>query len=166
MTHNILWAFYFENFLKFLNQKIVFFTSLYIEALLFEASERSIFMAKKKIQKPLSKQKWNKRFKFYHNKGSGHFLLGVAERGDYAAGHDLTTHPSLTISGRPKRKYLRLNRNPNPEDSRTSYINKHLRKDIKKSFEDTGKKKLTVKKKWKLSKKDKKRIKKIDRHKI
>ena len=130
------------------------------------ASDKERIMPKKKIQKPLSKQKWNKQFKFYHNKGSEHFLLGVAERGGCAAGHDLTTHPSLNKNGKPKRKYLELTKNPNPEDSRVSYINRRLRKDVKRFFEDTGKKRLTVKKKWKLSKRDKKRIKKLDRKKL
>ena len=90
---------------------------------------------KRKKQRPLSKQKWNKQIKIYHNKGSEHFLLVVAERGDYVSGHDLTTHPILNIKGYPKKKYLKLHKNPNPKDPRDSYLNKHLRKNIKNIFQ-------------------------------
>ena len=121
---------------------------------------------KKKHQKPLNRQKWNKIIKIYHNKGSEHFLISIATRGDYAAGHDLTTHPSLNKNGFPKKKYMLLHKNPNPLDKRKSYINKHLRKNIKMHFVDTGRKRLELKKKWKVSKKDKKKIKRIDRNKI
>ena len=98
--------------------------------------------------------------------GSKHFLLGSAERGDYVAGHDLTTHPSLNKTGKPKRKYLELLKNPNPEDERVSYINKHLRKDVNKHFLDTGRQRLTLKKKWRLSKKDRMHVRRIDRKKL
>ena len=120
-------------------------------------------MAKRKNEPITKKRKWNRQIKFYHNKGSGHFLLGIAEKGDYVAGHDLTTHPSLKKEGQPKNKYYQLNKNPNLEDKRISFINKRLRKDVRKHFPDTGRPRLTVKKKWKLSKRDKKKINKIDR---
>ena len=118
------------------------------------------------MQKPLNKQKWNKQIKIYHNKGSGHFLLGVAEKGDYVADHDLTTHPILNKIGKPKKKYMLLSKNPNPKDLRKSYLNKHLRKNITRHFPDTGRKRLEIKKKWKISKKDKKAIKRINHKKI
>ena len=121
---------------------------------------------KKKIRKLLFKQRWNKQYKLYHNKGSEHFYLGVALRGDFVAGHDMTTHPSLNKRGKPKRKYIVLIKNPNPKDDRTSYVDKFLRKNVRKHFEDSGKKRLTVKKKWKLSKADKKIINKIDKNKL
>ena len=123
-------------------------------------------MPKKKIQKPLSKQKWNKQIKIYHNKGSEHFLLGIAEKGDNVAGHDMTTNPSRRSNGKPRKKYLELLKNPNPEDSRKSYIDKKLRKNIRIHFDGSTHKRLTRKKKWKLSKRDKKRISKLDRKKL
>ena len=121
---------------------------------------------KNKKQKPLLKQKWNKHFVFYHNKGTLHFVLGVAKRGDYVAGHELTTHPSLNKNGKPKKKYILLQKNPNPGDVRNSYADKHLRKNIRVHFQDTWEKRLVIRKKWKLSKKDKKYIKKLDKKKI
>ena len=121
---------------------------------------------RRKIQLPTNNKKWNRHFAFYHNMGSKHFLLGVAEKGDHIAGHDLTTHPSLNKNNKPKRKYLKLVRNPNSRDKRVSYINKHLRKDVKKHFSDTGNLRLTLKKNWKLSKRDKKRVRKIDYKKL
>lgn len=122
-------------------------------------------MSKKHKQQPVNRQKWNKQIKFYHNKTSNHFFLSVAKRGDYVAGHDMTTHPTLTKSGVPKKRYLKLIHNPNPNDSRNSYIHKKLRKDVRIHFEDTHQMRLSLKKQWKLSKADKKRIKKIDRNK-
>ena len=121
---------------------------------------------KYKIQRPTLKQKWNKQLKCYHNKGSGHFLLCVAKKTTKVAGHDLTTHPSLTKNNSPKNKYIALTNNPNLDDTRISYINKKLRKNVDLYFKDTGKRRLTVKKKWKLSKKDKSVIKRIDKNKI
>ena len=121
---------------------------------------------KRKYQKPLNKQKWNKQIKFYHNRTTQHFLLGVARRGDYVAGHDMTSHPLLTLNGKPKSKYLTLSKNPNPDDNRISYINKHIRKNIKIHFDDPYSKRLKIKKNWKLSKRDKEMIQKIDRKKI
>ena len=123
-------------------------------------------MKKRKNQKPLNKQRWNKQIKFYHNKGSGHFFLCVGYRGDYVAGHDLTTHPTLNRKGKPKNKYIALFKNPNPNDKRKSFMDKHLRKNLKIHFQDSGKKRLTKKQNWKLSKRDKKRIKRLDRNKI
>ena len=121
---------------------------------------------KTKKQKPFTKQKWNKRIVFYHNKGSNHFFLSVAKRGDFVAGFDMTTHPSLTISGNVKRKYIVLIVNPNPNDYRASYVDKKFRSNLKIHFSDSGKRRLTKKKNWKLNKKDKKRIKKLSRNKI
>lgn len=121
---------------------------------------------KRKIQNPPIKQKWKLQKKFYHNKASHHFFLGIAKRGVTLAGHDMTTHPSLTSSGRPKKKYLILHDNPNPNDKRKSYLDRKLRKNVKVCFDDSGKKRLTIKKGWKLSKKDIKAIKKIDKKQI
>ena len=119
-----------------------------------------------KMQKVTLKQSWNKQIKFYHNKGSAHFYLGVGKKGDYVAGHDLTTHPSLNKKGQAKKKYLKLTKNPNPEDKRNSYVDKKLRKNVKIHFVDTNNKRLLQKRKWKLAKIDKKVIKKIDRNRI
>ena len=121
---------------------------------------------KKKHQKPLNYRKWNKQIKIFHNKGSKHFLLVIALRGNYVAGHDLTTHPSLNKDGNPKKKYLKLYKNPNPSDKRNSYLDKHLRINIRINFDDTGRKRLIVKRKWKISKRDKKIIKRMDRNKL
>ena len=121
---------------------------------------------KTKKQNPIAKQRWSKRIVFYHNKGSNHFFLSVARKGDYVAGYDMTTHPSLTIDNRVKKKYLVLTANPNPNDSRQSYIDKKFRNNVKEHFKDSGKKRLTKKKKWKLNNKDKKTIKKLSRKKI
>ena len=120
---------------------------------------------KTKIQKPTYKQKWNKQIKFFHNKGSQHFFLSTGQKRCFVMGHDLTTHPALNKKGNPKRKYIELRNNPNHKDKRTSYVDKHLRKNISIYFVDTGRKRLTEKKKWKLSNYDKKRIKKEDRNK-
>ena len=116
------------------------------------------------MQKPTNKQKWNRQIKIYHNKASCHFYLGVAKRGDCVAGHDMTTHPSLTKSGDPKKKYIALSINPNPSDKRKSYIDKKLRKNVNVHFEDTMRKRLTHKKGWKLKRKDKKMINKFDKN--
>lgn len=123
-------------------------------------------MPKKKYRKILKKQKWNWQIKFYHNRVSGHFLLGVAKRGDYIAGHDMTTHPSLKNNGKPRKRYLELSENPNPNDIRPSFIYKKLRKDIRVHFEDTLQKRLSLRKGWKLTKADKRRIKKLDKKQI
>ena len=122
---------------------------------------------RRKIQKPSYYSKWNKKIDFYHNKTSQHFLLGVAKRGDFVAGHDMTTHPSLRKKdNKPKKKYLELVKNPNPNDSDRSYIDKKLRKNIKMHFEDTKSKRLTRKKDWKLDPASRKRIKRLDKGKI
>ena len=94
----------------------------------------------RKNQKPLIKQKWNKRIVFYHNKGSKHFFLSIGKRGVYVMGFDMTTHPSLTKKHRVKKKYIALVINPSPHDRRISYIDKKLRINIKIHFEDTHKK--------------------------
>ncbi len=120
-------------------------------------------MKKKKYQKPLMKQKWNKQTKFYHNLTSKHFILTIASKGDYVAGHDMTTHPSLKRNGKIKRKYILSKTNPNPNDKRQSYVDRKLRIGLKIHFTDTGKTRLRLKRGWKLSKKDKKLIKKLDR---
>ena len=75
----------------------------------------------------------------------------------------MTTHQSLTTSGNPKKKYIALSCNPNPNDSRKSYIDKKLRKNVNIHFEDTMRKRLTHKKGWKLKRKDKKIINKLDK---
>ena len=121
---------------------------------------------KEKTQKPLNKQKWNKGFNFYHNKSSQLFLLTIANRGDYVAGHDMTTHPSLNKDKKPKKKYMLLHKNPNSKDQSNSYVNKKLRIPIKRHYEDTGNERLTPKKKWKVCKQDKKALGKLDRGKI
>ena len=78
----------------------------------------------------------------------------------------MTTHPSLTKDGKPRKKYLLLNQNPNRLDERLSYIDKKFRNDIQLRFADTLQRRLTIKKKWKLDKVSKKVIKKLDRKKI
>lgn len=118
---------------------------------------------KEKIQKPIYRQKWKLQQKFYHNKASQHFFIGTAKRGETLAGHDMTTHPSLTSLGRPKKKYIALSKNPNPNDSRGSYLDRKLRMNVRIYFEDTRKKRLTIKKGWSLCKADIKRIKRIDK---
>ena len=95
-----------------------------------------------------------------------HFFLSAAKRGDYVMGYDMTTHPSLNSGGKVKKKYLLLTKNPNPIDFRKSYIDKKLRFDITIHFKDSGRKRLTIKKKWKVSNCDKKRIKKMTRKQI
>ena len=121
---------------------------------------------KKKIQKPFYLQKWRKQETFYHNNTSQHFFLGVAKRGDTLAGHDMTTHPTLYKNGKPKRRYLKLKKNPNPKDNRASYLHRKLRKNVRMHFEDTHQLRLIRKKKWKLCKEDSKIIKKMDRKQI
>lgn len=120
---------------------------------------------RKKIQKPIVQNRWNKQTDIYHNKGSRHFLLGVAKRGDYALGHDMTTSPSLTKDSTPRKRYFALSKNPNPYDKRKSYIHRNPRI-VKKHFEDSGERRLTKKKRWKLCKKDKKSIQKMDKKRI
>ena len=78
----------------------------------------------------------------------------------------MTTHPTLNKNGKPKRRFLKLTKNPNPNDSRNSFIHRKLRKDVKIHFEDTRQKRLALKRKWKLSKIDRKIIRKLDRKKI
>ena len=120
-----------------------------------------------KTQKPTLIQRWNKQIKFYHNKTSKHFYLGTYIRGDYVAGHDMTTHPELKKNGKPKNKYLQLKKNPNPSDTkRKSYIDKHLRKNNRIHFADSNRKRLTKKRNWKISKSDKKVINKVDKNQI
>ena len=118
-----------------------------------------------KIQKPITCNKWNKQTEIYHNKGSKHFLLSVESRGDYAFGHDMTTSPSLTKDNQPRKRYMALYKNPNPKDKRTSYIHKNPRI-VKKHFEDSGDKRLTKKREWKVHKKDKRVIKKLNKKKL
>ena len=121
---------------------------------------------KRKIEKPYIKKKWQKRTKFYHNKGSLHFLWSIANKGDVVAGHDMTSHPAVNkTTGKPKRKYMEV-KNPDPGSDKQSFINKKLRKDLKIHFPDTGNIRLTEKKKWVANDEDVKRIKKIDKNKI
>ena len=123
-------------------------------------------MPKHKNEPTTNNRKWNRQIKFYHNLGSKHFFLSVARKGDTVAGHDMTTHPSLTNKGLPRKKYIKLFKNPNPKDQRDSYIDKKLRTNVRIKFNDSLKRRLRPKKKWKLSKKDKKRINKLDKKKL
>ena len=121
---------------------------------------------RRKIQRPLNRQKWRRQEGFYHNKTSQHFFLGTAKRGDALSGHDMTTHPSRTSQGKPKKKYMKLFKNPNPNYMRDSYIDKKLRINVKIYFEDSRNKRLTVKRGWKLAKTDVRRIKRLDKKQI
>ena len=118
---------------------------------------------RRKIQKPSNQQRWVRKIVFYHNKASQHFFLSVARRGNTLAGHDMTTHPSLTSLGKPKRKYIELFQNPNPKDMRKSYIDKKLRFNVRIYFEDSKNKRLTIKYGWKLHRMDTKRINRLDK---
>ena len=129
-------------------------------------AKRKTIRFKKRIQKPLLQQKWKKQEAFYHNQTSKHFFLGVAKRGDTLAGHDMTTHPSLNKGGKPKKRYLKLQKNPNPKDNRDSYIHRKLRKNVRIHYEDTHLLRLTRKKKWKLCKTDRRIIKRMDKKQI
>ena len=94
-------------------------------------------------------------------------MLATAKRGDAVAGHDMTTHPSLRKKdNKPKKKYLELVKNPNPNDSEKSYIDRKLRKGIRIHFEDSKNRRLTRKKGWRLDPVSRKRIKKLDRGKM
>ena len=110
----------------------------------------------KKIERPLDERKWERENKIYHSKGSEHFFYGTKRISDYIAGHDMTTHPSLTKNKKPRKRFMKLTTNPNPDDKRTSYLNRHLRV-VKEHYEDTGNKRLIRKKKWKVHKRDRKR---------
>ena len=123
-------------------------------------------MTKRKMQKPINRQRWNKQIKFYHNKTSKHFFLGMAKRGNKLAGHDMTTHPTLNNRGLPKKKYLLLVKNPNPHDNRNSYVDKKLRLNVNIYFFDTNQKRLKIKKKWKLDKQSLKILWKVDKKSI
>ena len=128
---------------------------------------RTVIRKRRKMQRPIGYCKWNKRIDFYHNQTSQHFLLGVARRGDFVAGHDMTTHPSLRKKdNKPKKKYLELANNPNPNDSNKSYIDKKLRKGIKIHFEDSNNRRLTRKKNWKLDPISRIKLKRLDRGKL
>ena len=126
-------------------------------------TKKKTIRSRNKLQKPFYKQRWKRRNRFYHNKASQHFFLSVAKRGNSLAGHDMTTHPSLNHLGKPKRKYFKLFKNPNPKDSRESYMDKKLRFNVKIYFDDSKKKRLTLKRDWKLHHIDAKRIKKLDK---
>lgn len=115
-----------------------------------------------KIEKPLMLHGWSLNLKLYHNKSSQHFYLGVFLKSDYVAGHDMTTHPLLNkVDGKPKSRFIPLNNNPNVEDIRISYINKHLRI-VKQHYDDTWNKRLVEKKSWKISRIDRMLLKKMD----
>ena len=120
---------------------------------------------KYKIEKPLTDKKWSILMKVYHNKSSEHFFLGSSKKSSYIAGHDMTTHPPLKKkNGKPKNRFVPLQKNPNPYDKRKSYINRHLRV-VKEYYEDTGNRRLVKKKRWKVSKQDRSKVKKMDRKK-
>ena len=88
--------------------------------------------------------------------------LSVFIKSDYFAGHDMTTHPPLKKQdGKPKSRFICLTSNPNPDDPRISFINKHLRI-VKGHYDDTWNRRLVQKKKWKVCKKDKRLIKIMD----
>ena len=74
----------------------------------------------------------------------------------------MTTHPPLKKQdGKPKSRFICLTSNPNPDDPRISFINKHLRI-VKGHYDDTWNRRLVQKKKWKVCKKDKRLIKIMD----
>ena len=117
------------------------------------------------IEKPLSKHKWRKENKFYHNDASKHFYYGVARKNDSIAGHDMTSHPTLKKKdGTPKKKFVKLSRNPDPNDNKPSFINRTLRV-VNEHYEDTGNRRLKPRKKWKMHRRDMKKIQKIDKKK-
>ena len=117
-----------------------------------------------KVEKPSSCRRWKRESKIYHSKSTKHFFVGIAKKIDSVAGHDATTHPSLKSDGKPRNRYLKLTKNPNPNDKRVAYVHKNLRV-VNSRFEDSRKKRLTPKKGWKIHRRDKKRLRKLDKKK-
>ena len=74
----------------------------------------------------------------------------------------MTSHPSLTVAGKPRQKYLQLPTNPDPQSSSNSYVEKRIRKGLLRKYPD-GHYRLRLKKSWKLTKRGKKIVYKNDK---
>ena len=102
---------------------------------------------------PKCKRRFKKHFRINHSKeSSGHPSYIIRRIGDHYDYLGLTHSP---ITG--NRKNVRLRKNPNPKDNRTSYIRPFFRSDPIKRF---SKRKIHG---WKFIKRDRKKIRKYSR---
>lgn len=115
-----------------------------------------------KIQKAEYKRKipGDHKLRFYRDSKSGHPYMSISKNGNKYYGHEMTSHPSVRESGKPRKKYVKMHKNPNPDDKRISYYNMNVKRIINIDF------RLRLHPKWKISSRDLKILKIIDKKKI
>ena len=115
-----------------------------------------------KIQKAEYKRKipGDHRLRFYRDSKSGHPYMSISKNGNKYYGHEMTSHPSVRESGKPRKKYVKMHKNPNPDDKRISYYNRNVKRIINIDF------RLRFHPKWKIGSRDLKILKIIDKKKI
>ena len=118
-----------------------------------------------KTQKPENKKMipGDHTIRFFRDMKSGHPYLSVSRAGDKYFGHDMTSHPSLKESGTPRMRYQKMHKNPNPDDKRTSYYNRRIKRVLSKGNHFS---RLRLHPKWKISNRDLRVLRNIDKHKI
>lgn len=130
------------------------------------SQKKKRFIKKKRKIKPWNKRKipGDHRLRFYRDAKSGHPFMSISKCFDIHFGHEMTESPSLLQTGKPKSNYIRLRKNPNPNDKRRSYYQKSIKRlnNTKKG----NKPRLSLRKKWSISNKDLKRLKNIDKKRI
>ena len=115
-----------------------------------------------KIQRPENERRipGDHRLRFYRDIKSGHPYMSISKNGNKYYGHDMTSHPSLKDNGSPRKKYVKMHRNPNPDDKRVSYYSRKIKRVI-----NYGQR-LRLHPKWRISYKDLKVLKMINKKKI
>ena len=80
-------------------------------------------MTKRKLQRPLSKQKipGDHKLRFFRDAKSGHPFMSISKKQDTHFGHEMTRNPSLTQEKNPRSGYIKLKTNPNKNDKTKSY---------------------------------------------
>ncbi len=115
-----------------------------------------------KIQKAEYKRKipGDHKLRFYRDSKSGHPYMSISKNGNKYYGHEMTSHPSVREGGKPRKKYVKMHKNPNPDDKRISYYNRNVKRIINIDF------RLRLHPKWKIGSRDLRILKIIDKKKI
>ena len=102
--------------------------------------------------------------RFHFDQKSGHPFMSISKKGDYYYGHEMTSSPSLRESGEVRSKYVKFRTNPNRSQSKRqkSYYRRRIKMNL---YSPTGGR-LKPKQKWKISRFDLKKLKRLDKNKI
>ena len=102
--------------------------------------------------------------RFYRDAKSNHPFMCISIYKLIHYGHMMTTHPSLKKDGRPRCEYIRFRINPNRNNKKMSYYSKTIVRIIDKKM--ICGQRLQLRKNWKISLRDLRRLKRIDKNKI